>query len=330
MKIRNFLRVTIAAALMISAPLLQAEEMVLSSEVAASHWKTRYMIEFADKVTERTNGEIKATVYPASQLFSDQDALAALGTGSVHMVWPVAVRLETIAPSLGLINLPFGLTDKEMENKCYADKLTHLISSEVEPRSLKVLSLLRTADLFFIFKDRDVKHLSDLKGMKLRVTGGRVFLDMIRSLDASPVSMAASEMSTALSQGAIDGIFTSPAGWAEMIGMTGKYAYHVPSLALATYAVVVDDAWLSGLSEENQKIIADTIAEITARQWSEARADDVKLIKKMQDQGAIYRIASDEDVALAHKLAEPGVKKFEEKYPKIVESAAVISTECGL
>lgn len=246
------------------------------------------------------------------------------------MVWPVAVRLETVAPSLGFISLPFSLTDKEMANKCYSDKLTQLISSEVEPRNLKVLSLLRTADLLFIFKDRNVKHISDLKGTKLRVTGGRVFLDMIRGLGASPVSMAASEMSTALSQGAIDGVFTSPAGWAEMIGMTGKHAYHIPSLALAAYAVVIDDAWLRGLSQKNQKIISDTMNEITARQWNEAKADDVKLIKKMQDGGAIYRIASDEDVVLTHKLAEPGIKKFEDKYPQIVEKAAAISTECGV
>ncbi len=330
MKIHKLLQVTVAAVLLMSTPLLQAEEMVLSSEVAASHWKTRYMMEFAEKVTERTNGEVKAKVYPASQLFSDQDALAALGTGSVHMVWPVAVRLETVVPSLGFMNLPFSVTDKEMENKCYSEKLTRLISSEVEPRSLKVLSLLRTADLMFIFKDVDAKHISDLKGTKLRVTGGRVFLDMIRGLDASPVSMAASEMSTALSQGAIDGVFTSPAGWAEMIGMTGKYAYHIPSLALASYAVVIDDAWLRGLSEKNQKIISDTIGEIAARQWEEARADDVKLIKKMQDSGAVYRIATDEDVALTHKLAEPGIKKFEEKYPDIVKKAAAVSTECGV
>ncbi len=329
MKIRRLLGAAAAIAVMFASPALHAAEMVVSSEVAASHWKTRYMNEFAKKVKERTNGEIDVKVYPASQLFNDQDALAALGTGSVHMVWPVAVRLETIAPSLGFINLPFGLTDEEMANKCYADKLTHLVSSQVEPRNLKVLSLLRTADLMFLFKDKDVQHLDGLKGMKLRVTGGRVFLDMIRGLGASPVSMAASEMSTALSQGAIDGVFTSPAGWAEMIGMTGKYAYHVPSLALATYAVVVDKTWLDAQSPKNQKVIADTINEITARQWAEARADDARLIKEMQAKGAVYHVASEADVAMAHKLAEPGIKSFDDKYPEIVKRAAEISATCG-
>jgi len=217
-----------------------------------------------------------------------------------------------------------------MANPCYADKLTALISDQVEPRQLEVLSLLRTADLMFIFKDRDVQHLDGLKGTKLRVTGGRVFLDMIRNLGASPVSMAASEMSTALSQGAIDGVFTSPAGWAEMIGMTGKYAYHVPSLALATYAVVVDKSWMDQLSEKNRNVIVDTIKEITAKQWKEAREDDAKLVKEMQEKGAAYHVASDADIALAHEMADPGVKSFDKKYPEIVKKAASIASTCGL
>jgi len=329
LKLLNCMRVAAAAAVFAMAPTLHAAEMIVSSEVAASHWKTRYMQEFADIVKKRTKGEIDVKVYPASQLFNDQDALAALGTGSVHMVWPVSVRLETVAPSLGFLNLPFGLTDEEMANKCYADKLTELVSSEVEPRKLKVLSLLRTADLLFIFKDREVDKLDELKGTKLRVTGGRVFLDMIRSLGASPVSMAASEMSTALSQGAIDGVFTSPAGWAEMIGMTGKHAYHIPSLALATYAVVVDKAWLEGQSEKNQKIISDAINEITTRQWGTARADDARLIKEMQSKGAIYDTASDADIARAHRLAEDGTSGFFKKYPQIVKRADEIQKACG-
>jgi len=330
MRILDYFRTAAAVSLLVAAPVSHAMDMVVSSEVAASHWKTRYMNEFAEKVKAATKGEIEVKVYPASQLFNDQDALAALGTGSVHMVWPVAVRLETVAPSLGFINLPFGLTDEQMANPCYADKLTALISDQVEPRQLEVLSLLRTADLMFIFKDRDVQHLDGLKGTKLRVTGGRVFLDMIRNLGASPVSMAASEMSTALSQGAIDGVFTSPAGWAEMIGMTGKYAYHVPSLALATYAVVVDKSWMDQLSEKNRNVIVDTIKEITAKQWKEAREDDAKLVKEMQEKGAAYHVASDADIALAHEMADPGVKSFDKKYPEIVKKAASIASTCGL
>ncbi|MCD8494440.1 MAG: hypothetical protein LRY23_01265 [Burkholderiaceae bacterium] len=75
-----------------------ATELVLPSEVAATHWKTGYMQEFADQVAKRSNGEVTVKIFPAGQLYNDQDAMAALGTGAVHMVWPVAVRTETIEP----------------------------------------------------------------------------------------------------------------------------------------------------------------------------------------------------------------------------------------
>lgn len=316
-----------AALLAVSVPVLAAE-MIVSSEVAASHWKTQYMMEFAKKVKERTGGEIDVKVFPSGQLFNDQDALASLGTGSVHMVWPVSVRLETIAPQLGLINLPFSLTDEQMTNKCYAQGLSQAMSNELKNRNLEVLSLLRTADLLFIFKDKDVKQLSDLAGTKLRVTGGRVFLDMIRSLGASPISMAASEMSTALSQGAIDGVYTSPAGWAEMIGTTGKYAYYIPNLSLATYAVVVDKAWMESIKPEHRKIINETIKEIALGQWEEAKAADAKLIKKMIDQGSLYRTASQQDMDKIKAMTQKSREEFQEKHPEIVKQIADLAVSC--
>lgn len=76
-------------------------------------------------------------VFPAGQLYNDQDAMAALGTGAVHMVWPVVVRLETVDPHTGAMNLPFAISDEQMENQCFNNGITQLMSSYVEPRNLK-------------------------------------------------------------------------------------------------------------------------------------------------------------------------------------------------
>ncbi|MCD0505687.1 TRAP transporter substrate-binding protein DctP [Bordetella petrii] len=306
-----------------------AAEMVLTSEVAASHWKTRYMNEFAQDVAKRTNGEVQIKVFPASQLYNDQDGLAALGTGAVHMVWPVSVRLETLDPALGYVNLPFGLSDQKMENACFASGLTDLMSERLKSRQLQVLGLLRTADLFFIFRDRDVKSLDDMRGAKLRVTGGRIFLDMVRSFGASPISMAASEMSTALAQGAIDGVLTSPAGWAEMIGKTGKYAFHVPGMSLATYAVVADRAWMDSLTQPQRDAVKASLDSIIQRQWKEARAADAKLIKDMEAQGSVYRVADDAAAAEWKARADTAKKAYTDKYGDVVKQVDAIAKRCG-
>ncbi len=307
-----------------------ATELVLPSEVAATHWKTRYMNEFAEQVAQRSNGEVTVKVFPAGQLYSDQDALAALGTGAVHMVWPVAVRTESIEPRTGVINLPFAVSDEMMTNACFASGITELMSSYVEPRNLKILGFLRTSDLMFVFRDREVQRMEDLKGAKIRVTGGRVFQETMRSLDTSPVSMAASEMSTALAQGAIDGIFTSPAGWAEMIGMTGKYGWYVPGFSLSTYALVVDKGWFDGLPSGHRVAIVDAIADISPRQWQEVMVEDDALIQKMIDQGAVFHTASDEERTRWQALSQENAKLFSERYGDVVEQFNALGARCGV
>lgn len=318
-----------AAALACLAGAAGAADLVLPSEVAATHWKTRYMNEFAAEVNKRTGGAVNVKVFPAGQLYNDQDAMAALGTGSVHMVWPVAVRLETIDPRTGAMNLPFAISDEQMQNQCFNAGVTRLMSSYVEPRNLKVLGFLRTSDLMFTFRERDVKKMEDLKGTKVRVTGGKVFLDVMRSLGTSPVSMAASEMSTALSQGAIDGVFTSPAGWAEMIGMTAKYAWYVPGMSVATYAVVVDKGWLEKLPEAHRTAVTEAIAEIAKRQWNEAIEEDKKMIAKMTGQGAVFRTADKAEIARWRAHAAPVTKSFTEKHADVARKMADLGKTCN-
>lgn len=306
----------------------QAADLVLPSEVAATHWKTEYMNRFAEAVKKRTKGDVNVKVFPGGQLYTDQDAMAALGTGAVHMVWPLWVRLETLDPRTGIVNLPFAVSDEQMTNACFSEGLTKLISSYVEPRNLQVLGFLRTADLMFVFKDRDVQKLEDLKGAKVRVTGGKVFLDTMRALNTSPVSMPASEMSTALSQGAIDGVFTSPAGWAEMIGMSAKYGLVVPGMSVGAYAVLVDKKWLDTLPATHRAAVTDSLAEVARTQWAEAIEADRKLLQKMTVQGAVIRVAGPAEVKRWRERAVPGNKSFTDKYPDATQKVAALDAKC--
>jgi len=79
--------VAIGVAAILTPVLAMAADMVITSEIAATHWKARQMDELAADITKRTNGRINAKVFHASTLYKDKDALAALSTGAVHMVW---------------------------------------------------------------------------------------------------------------------------------------------------------------------------------------------------------------------------------------------------
>src|SRR5690606_1349453 len=139
----------------------------------------------------KADGHWPDHVFHASTLYKDQDAVAALGNGSVHMVWPVAVRLEPIAPETGVVSLPFAITDEMMMQEGAPEAIGKFLSQYVEPKGIRVMGLARTADLFFLFRDQFITDIKDLRGKKVRVTGGRILQQLMRELGTSPVSMAA-------------------------------------------------------------------------------------------------------------------------------------------
>ncbi|WP_188409486.1 TRAP transporter substrate-binding protein DctP [Agaricicola taiwanensis] len=269
-------------------------EMILTDELATSHWSTKIIDNYAKTIQERTGGRIVPKVFHAGTLYKDQDAVGALGSGAVHMVWPVAVRLETIARETGVISLPFAITDEMMMKPGAPEALGKFLSSYVEDKGIRVMGLARTADLFFLFRDDFVESIDDMEGKKIRVTGGRVLQQLMREFGASPISMSAAEMAPAMVQGAIDGIFTSSGGW-EIVGLSAApKATSVPGLSLVTYAVLVDDKWLKNLPEDLRKIVEDTTMELIQNNWPTAMEHDKETLQRLIKAGGEYREVSAE------------------------------------
>lgn len=305
-----------------------ATEMIITSEIPLATNPSPYIEQFITEVDKRTDGAIKGKYFPASQLYNDRDGLAALGTGAVHMVWPVSSRLEQFDQRLGIASLPFALTTEEMTNACFANGFTRQISGYLEPRGMQILGFLRTADLIFLMKDHDIQTVEDLKGQKIRVIGGQIMLDAMRSVQASPISMSASEMSAALSQGAIDGAMTSPAGWVDVLGKTAKYATLAPGMGLATSAVTVDKQWLDALPDAQKKAIQEVLSEIIVRQWKETVAKDKALIDQMVGKGGHYRVmAPDEVNKLKERFLAAG-EGFRGKHADVIAQLEKTRQEC--
>src|SRR5690554_6445680 len=231
------------------------EKFVVTSEVPIKTNPSPYIVEFVERVNELTGGELAGEYFEAARLYTDTEALAALGTGTVQFVFPVSTRLEQFDPRSGIINLPFMVTYEQMRDECFHDEVTNLVNGYMSEGSMKILGFLRTAELIFLMADDPIDKLEDLGGKKLRLVGGKVMQDAMRSADVSPVSMAASEMAVAMSQGAIDGAVTSPPGWAHVLGSAAEYGILFPGMSLATSAIAVDGDWYNSLAKSHKDAI---------------------------------------------------------------------------
>ena len=292
-------------------------EMIMTNEIATSHWTAALMEDFAATIRDRTDGRIEPKIFHAGALYKDRDAVAALGTGAVHMVWPVSVQLESLAPEYGVINLPFAIDDELMLTDGAADALTELLSGFVEDRGFRVMGLMRTADLVFLFPEKAVNTPADLEGAKVRLTGGTVLQQLMRELGASPISMPATEMAAALMQGAIDGIFTSAGGW-EMVGTNAaQTATWVPGLSVLTYTVVADAKWIESLPPDLREIVETTVAELVADQWRSGMQSDKETMEKMIADGGELVTVDATEVAQFRALAERASEAFIERHPEV-------------
>lgn len=315
----NMKNVAAAVALSLSvaaAPgLAGAADMVITSEIAATHWKARQMDALAADITKRTNGRLNAKVFHASTLYKDKDALAALSTGAVNMVWPVSNWLENVNPAYGVISLPFGVKDEMMQNGEFRSGLTTLMSSLVEDKGLQVLGIARTSEGIFLSKT-PVATVADMKGKKVRVPSGRVLQNLMTRYGANPVAMATTEIATAFAQGAIDMVYTSPGGW-EMVGTTAKHANIIPGMQISTYAVVVDKNWLAGLAKEDRDAVLAATADAMVKQWPEAMEEDIKALNNMVGKGGVSTRLSGAPVDEFEKLAAEVSAEFRKQYPDV-------------
>ncbi|MEC1525432.1 TRAP transporter substrate-binding protein DctP [Neobacillus niacini] len=296
-------------------------KIIMTHELPETFFKHKYMEKFKEIVEEKSNGQLEVTIHSGGQLFKDGEAIQALGTGSVHMVWPVSAHLEALNQKYGVVSLPFGLNDKTiLENVEYRTELTGLLNSFVEDKGIKVLGLMRTAEGIILTKDKELKNLKDLSGLKVRTVSGQVATDTIEAFKGSGVSMPATEIATSLSQGVIDGVNTSPDGWKDVVGSSAKYGLVVPGMQLFTYSIAADKAWFDGLPKDLQTLISDTINDITVTQWKESMELDKEYIEKVTSDWGKVNYVPESDVNDWKKATEDVYKKFEQRHPDALKA----------
>ncbi|MFC2949190.1 TRAP transporter substrate-binding protein [Virgibacillus sediminis] len=294
----------------------ETHEIIMTHELPESFFKHEYMEQFKELVEERSDGRLEVTIHPSGQLYTDGEAVQNLGTGSVHMVWPVSVHLEALADEYGVVNLPFSLEDETvLQDQQYREELTGLLDSFVEDNGIKILGLMRTAEGIILTNDREINDMQDLSGLKIRSVGGHVANELLGAYGATAVSMPATEITTSLSQGVIDGVNTSPDGWIDVVGSAASHGFVVPEMQIFTYSLAADKQWFESLPDDLQQIIQETLDELIVDQWEESIEMDKQFLEEVSnDFGEVVRVPEDE-VAAWREKAKTVHESFEEKHP---------------
>ncbi len=168
------------------------------------------MVYMADRLTEKSGGEMKIQIYPSGQLGPERTCVELLQIGSLDITKVSAAVMEGFAPNYRVLGLPYIFRNSEHAHKVLDGKIGKDLLLEGEKFWLHGLCFYDAGSRSFYTKDKPIQTPDDLKGLKIRVMKSNTAVNMIKSFGGSPTPISWGELYTALQGGVVDGAENNP------------------------------------------------------------------------------------------------------------------------
>jgi TRAP-type C4-dicarboxylate transport system substrate-binding protein len=185
-------------------------------------------------------------------------------------------------PRTTLIELPAVAADAiEATRKMWAVFDQHLA---IEYQRVKVLALWGNEGPLLMSRDKPIRKIDDLKGLKVRVPS-KDQADLIAALGGTPVSMPASEMYRALSTGIVDVLLVPSTVISSFkIGEVAKYYTTGLLFGRSPFFLAMNQKSYDNLSKDHKTIVDKTtgraLSLVGAKVYEEEGAKDLEGVRK--------------------------------------------------
>jgi len=163
---------------------------------------------FAELVRERSGGRIEVAVFPQGQLANrDQHAeLNLMQAGVIDLSFESSIILALfLDPRFDVFNLPWAFADYAAAHAAVDGPLGAQAREWLAAKGIAVLAAGDNGFRQLTNARRPVRAPDDLAGLRIRVAGSPLFIEIFRALGAAPQTMNFGEVFTALQQGTVDG-----------------------------------------------------------------------------------------------------------------------------
>ena len=282
--------------------------------------------DFKAKVEELSKGKIIIDVQYSGVLGSENDVLDAMlaGAGSADISRISAFSLTSYgAEKSVLLSLPYTFESRDHFWKFAMSDLANEFLNESYEKKLGVKGLFYGEEGFRHFFTREpISSITDLAGMKLRVSNDPVMNGLVKGLGASPTVVAFGELYSALSSGVVDGAEQPIANYKSNSFPEVANNMILDGHTLGAIEIVVATPVWDKLTKEQQNILieAGKYAQENNKKNSQAKEDEV--LKELKANGCniveVTDITPWQD-AVKDVITE-NTKGLEDLYQKILSS----------
>jgi len=266
-----------------------------------------YLNRLAAAVGKASNGQIKGEVYPASQLGSIPRQIEGVQFGSIQAWIGPPEFLVGVDPRFEVLSAPGVFDSMAHASRTIKDpEFEKAFLAVGANKGLVGVSLYLSAPTAFDMRE-PMRHLSDLKGKKIRVLASPLQMEQLRKLGAIGVPMALGDVLPALQQGAIDGAMsTVPVLEALHYYDAAKY-FTETDHAMVVSVAVLSKKWLDGLPASLRRIVIDEARKVgpTMDDFALTFFDEGRK-RWTQHGGELIKLPANEQAEMAKLLAGVG------------------------
>jgi TRAP-type C4-dicarboxylate transport system substrate-binding protein len=262
--VKAFVKLTLGAAAALFALSVSAQDTIT---LKVHHFwppgampPNKILAPWCDKIAADSNNKMKCQIYPAMQLGGTPAQLIdQVKDGVVDVAFTLPGYTAGRFPIMEVFELPFITTSAEAGSRAAWDFYSKYGKAEFDAKGIKPLMFAVHDDGFLHTRDKQVKTMADLKGLKFRAPT-RMTNKLLASLGATPVAMPLPQVPEAVSKGVIDG-FLLP--WEvipsvklhEMVKYDSETDPSRPALYTAVFILAMNPAKYNALSPELKAVI---------------------------------------------------------------------------
>lgn len=251
-----------------------------------------------DLVTEKTNGEVTFSYFPAEQLAKSADLLDAAQNGIADIVYAPPLYLSDRLPLSTVVALPLvgNVSDQQKLNDAFNTlAMTMLNDVEIEPLGVTTIRSLVTAPYQIMGRKDKFETLDQLGGKKLRSSGG-VQERSVHALGAVPVAIPAPDLYPALQRGTVDGaLFNLPTAAGYKLQEQLTWSTSNVNLGLFPVLYVMNERKRAELPEDILKVIEDSSRAVVS-DVVQAEREQIDIVAKALEAngGGLFEVGPDQ------------------------------------
>ena len=304
------------------------QKMVLkASDVHPEGYPTVQAVEnMGKKLEAATGGRLSIQMYASMQLGGEKEAIEQAQVGALQLARVSVGALGPVVDDLNVFNLPFLFRDTAHMEKVIdgpiGQELLDKVSNNPNTRLIGLAWMDAGARSVYDTK-KPIKSIDDLKGLKVRVMGNPMFVDMMNALGGNGVAMGYDQVFSALQTGVVDGAENNPPSFVfDNHYQVAKY-YTLTEHLIVPEILVFSRATWDSLSKDDQALIKKLARE--------AQLDERQLWKKVEDEAMAKMKASGIEVdTVADKTpfqaaVKPVWDKYGAKYGELIKRIQAVN-----